>query len=153
MSEALRDYIRPEHVRLHLEGTDKLSLVRELIGVLVESGAVRDAAEVEQAVRSREDEMSTGLHDGIAMPHCKSRTVSDMQVAIGLKREGVEFSAVDGMASRIFILLVCPENQPAKHIRFITAITRRLRDPAVRQALVRATSVPEVLVLLAGADS
>jgi PTS system fructose-specific IIC component len=153
MSDTLRQYIRPEHIRLHLDGTDKPALIRELVGVLAQSGAITDVTAVEQAIRAREAEGSTGLHDGVAMPHCRSGAVGDLQVAIGLKREGADFAAADGRASRIFILLVCPERQPAQHLPFITAITRRLRDPRVCRDLARATSVPEAIALLVGTDA
>ncbi len=138
----------PDRVSLHIEATDKDAIIRELVDLLDQAPGLNDRPAVEQAILEREAEMSTGLHNGVAIPHGKSDAVDQLQAAIGLKPEGVDFDCVDGQPATIFVCMVSPTSQTGPHIRFMAEISRLLRQEEVRAKLLGATTAEEVLQLL-----
>jgi len=85
---------------------------------------------------------------GIALPHAKTDGVNDICVAVGIKREGVDFESIDGEKSRLFIMVVSPKKVSGPHIQFLASIAGVLKDPLVRDAVLAADSPEEAAVLL-----
>ncbi len=148
MASIIESALRPELVKLHLENTEKKAIIRELVQILADAKVIGDQAAVEKALLERERQLSTGLHDGIAIPHGKTDAVDKLHVAIGLKPEGVDFDCVDGQPARIFIITVSPASQTGPHIRFMADISRLLRQADVRSRLLSAQTQEEVVALL-----
>ncbi|MBP5786749.1 MAG: PTS sugar transporter subunit IIA, partial [Kiritimatiellae bacterium] len=96
----------------------------------------------------RERRMSTGMQNGIAIPHGKTDAVDCLIAAMGVKREGVDFGALDGEPSTIFVMTVSPDSRTGPHIQFLAEISRPLNDPAVREKILAATTPDEILRLV-----
>lgn len=141
--------IQPQQVRLRMQAADKNSAIKELLDVLTDSGLVPDRDVAEQVIYEREESMSTGMEDGIAIPHGKTDTVDSLLVAVGLHPEGVDFDSVDGELSRIFILTLSPASKSGPHIRFLAQVSRLLRKSSVRDMLLSAKTEEEVVKILA----
>jgi mannitol/fructose-specific phosphotransferase system IIA component (Ntr-type) len=144
---ALIDRITPRVIKVPLVSTTKDGVIRELIELLVAAGKVTDLAKSYEAVLSREALASTGLENGIAVPHAKTTAVGDLAVAIGVAPKGVDFSALDGKPSHLFFLLLAPPDKSGPHIEALAEIARMTRSPAFTRALRTTTSAEEVMDL------
>ena len=146
----LKKPLTVETIRLDLKGATKEAILAEMVDLLVASGHIRDRDAVLKAVLEREKRMSTGMQNGIAIPHGKTDSVDCLVAALGIKRAGVDFGALDGQPSNIFVMTVSPDSRTGPHIQFLAEISRPLNDASVRAKLLAATSPDEVLHLLIG---
>jgi len=144
----LRQALRPEVVKLRLEATTKDEAIRELVQILDDAGCLPDPAEALRVVEGRERVMSTGMENGLAIPHGKTDTVPQLVVAMGLKPEGIEFDSVDGDPATILLITVSPASKSGPHLRFMADVTRLLRDGEMREQVLTAASPSEVVGLL-----
>ena len=147
---SLKKPLSVETISLDLKGATKEEILAEMVDLLAASGHIRDRAAVLQAVNEREKRMSTGMQNGIAIPHGKTDSVDCLVAALGIKRGGVDFGALDGQPSNIFVMTVSPDSRTGPHIQFLAEISRPLNDAAVRARLLAATTREEVLHLLLG---
>lgn len=139
-----------ETISLDLQATDKDELLAEMVDLLANSGHVQDKAAVLKAVADREKRMSTGMQNGIAIPHGKTDAVDCLIAALGIKRDGIDFGALDGQPSTIFVMTVSPDSRTGPHIQFLAEISRPLNDASTRSRILAATTPEEVLRLLLG---
>jgi mannitol/fructose-specific phosphotransferase system IIA component (Ntr-type) len=147
--EKLLSYIRPECIRLKLAGETKDGIITELVDILVTEGRVLQRDLVLRNVFEREKAMGTGMENGIALPHAKTDGVDDLEIAIGIKKEGIDFGAMDGKKSRLFILIISPPTDSGgPHIQFLACISSILIDPKVREALINIDSPGKAVELL-----
>ena len=148
MNQELLLLITPECVSMKLQGETKEEIITELVDILAIQGKLLDRDMVLHDVLEREKVMSTGMQYGIALPHAKTDGVGDMVVAVGIKKQGVEFDAVDGEKSRLFIMVVSPKKSAGPHIQFLASIGSVLNDDAIREAVINAPTVAKVISLL-----
>ena len=146
----LKKPLTAETICLELKGATKEAILSEMVDLLMASGHIRERDAVLKAVSDREKRMSTGMQNGIAIPHGKTDSVDCLIAALGIKRGGVDFGALDGQPSTIFVMTVSPDSRTGPHIQFLAEISRPLNDAAVRAKLLSATSREEVLRLLIG---
>jgi len=139
----LSDYLSPRLIRPDLTGQDKGQVIDELLDVLARSGLVADVEAARDAVWRREQSMTTGLQDGVAIPHGRTDAVDRLVCAAGVHREGVDFQAVDGQPSHIFILALSPHSKPAPHVQFMSTISQAL-DAGGRERVLAARTAVEV---------
>lgn len=141
-----------ETIRLKLQSTDKDSAIEELIDLLVSAGKIKDRKAALKAVTDREKKMSTGLQNGIAIPHGKTDSVDTLVAAMGLSPEGIPFESLDGEPARILVLTVSPASRTGPHIQFLADISRTLHNPDARANVLKATTEDEALNLLADGE-
>ncbi len=146
----IRKILTRDCVSLELKGTTKDEIMEEMIDLLVSAGKVTNRKAAVKAIVEREKKMSTGMQNGIAIPHGKTDTVDSMVVAIALKKEGIDFQALDGQPSIIFIMTLSPVNRTGPHIQFLAEISRQLNDPSVREKLLQAKDRDQLIDILAG---
>jgi fructose-specific phosphotransferase system IIA component len=137
-----------ETVTLRLKGAHKDAILEELIDLLVSAGRIKDRKAALKAVLEREKKMSTGLQNGIAIPHGKTDTVECLVAALGIRKEGVDFDSLDGQPAQIFLMTLSPASRTGPHIQFLADISRTLHDAAVRQQVLEATSEEQLLEIL-----
>jgi mannitol/fructose-specific phosphotransferase system IIA component (Ntr-type) len=145
-SNNLLSLIDAGSVKLDLRGENKEAIITELVDILAARGKLLDRNLVLADVLERERIMSTGMEHGIALPHAKTDGVNDIAVAVGIKKEGVQFDSMDGQPSRIFILEVAPK-KAGPHVQFLAAIGAVLQNEAICGALVNAASAEEAVNL------
>jgi mannitol/fructose-specific phosphotransferase system IIA component (Ntr-type) len=146
--EDVLSLVDPELISLDLKGETKEGILTELVDLLVSRGKIRDRSEVLKDVFQREKSMSTGMEHGIALPHGKSGGVEDICVAVGIKREGIDFGSLDGEKSRLFIMVISPKKTTGPHIQFLAAVGAVLRDEIIREELISAGNREEAAMLL-----
>jgi PTS system nitrogen regulatory IIA component len=147
----LRQTLRPELVRLQLTGETKDEIIGEMVQILADAGELPDPQDALQAVQARETVMSTGMENGLAIPHGKTDTVQEMVACVGLKPEGVDFGSVDGEPSRIFLTTVSPASKTGPHLRLMADVTRLMMNGELREQVLGASTPDEVVELLAQA--
>ena len=115
----------------------KEGVIRELVGLLLSAGAVkeRDVSKLVQILLKRESLGSTGIGQGVAIPHGKSDCVSTLVAAFGISRTGVNFDSLDGEPVSLFFLLVAPEDSAGPHLKALARISRLLKDKHFRESL------------------
>ncbi|MBN2301265.1 MAG: cation:proton antiporter [Lentisphaerae bacterium] len=131
----LARYISPEVVEPYLKATTKEGVIDELLEILRKTGAIKDMASARKAVLAREASMSTGMQYGIAIPHARTNAVTDLVCAVGIKREGVDFHAIDSEKSKIIVLTLAPQGAPAPHVQFMATVSRALDANGRKRAL------------------
>lgn len=89
--------------------------------------------------------MSTGIQQGVAIPHAKTKAVDNLVACIGVKKDGVDFSSLDGEPSNIFILTLSPSDHIGPHVQFLAEISRIIRTEESRTKILEATSTKQVL--------
>ena len=144
----LKKLLSRESILQDLKAETKPAVIEEMIDFLTQSGGITDRAAALQAVLAREAKMSTGMQNGIAIPHGKTDTVDQLLVVIGIKREGLDFDAMDNQPCKIFILTLSPVHRAGPHIQFLAEISKVLGKKDLRTKLVDAESADEILNLL-----
>ncbi len=140
---SLADYIRPACVTTQLTATTKAGVIAELIGLLADAGCLIDADAVADAVLQREEQLSTGMTDGVAIPHGRTDAVERMVCAVGVKREGLDFGSADGRPTRIFVLVLTTTAGAEPYLQFVASIMAALTDDGRRRVLAARTG-PEL---------
>lgn len=146
----LKKALSKETICLTLKGTDKNSVIEEMVDLLVTSGKIRDRKAALKAILERERKMSTGMQNGIAIPHGKSDAVEGLVAALGISKEGIEFDSLDGKPAHLFVATLSPVNRTGPHIQFLAEISRLLNNKEARDRVLNAGSEEEVLQIITG---
>ena len=149
---ALIDLISKNVVKTPLESKAKYEIVRELVELLRDAEEILNFEEVLRAVVSREEKGSTGLENGVAVPHAKTEAVDRLMLAVGVSPDGVDFGALDGEPSHLFFLLLAPPDQSGPHIEALAEIARMTRSRAFCRAIMSARSADEVVNLFSAEE-
>ena len=131
-----------------LKADSKNGVIEEMITGLSAAGKISAHDAVLNAVLAREAKMSTGMQNGIAIPHAKTDDVSQLVAAIGIHRAGVDFQSMDKKPAHIFIMTLSPETRTGPHIQFLAEISKLLCKPDLREKLLQAQTADEILNLL-----
>jgi len=145
MKMNLKKLLGKENVFLDLKSSSKEDIIKEMINRLVVSGKIKDREAALEAVLAREEKMSTGMENGIAIPHGKTDSVDHLITAVALKKEGVDFESMDGQVSKIFIMTISPLSRSGPHIQFLAEVSKLLKEPEAREMLLAARTVEEVI--------
>lgn len=133
----------------------KDEVIRELVELLVKSGAIkeREVNKLVQILLKRESLGSTGIGQGVAIPHGKSDAVTRLVGAFGISRTGVNFDALDGEPAHLFFLLVAPEDSAGPHLKALARISRLLKDKHFRDTLRAAKDARTVVTIIDEEDN
>jgi len=150
----LSDFVVREAILVDLQATGKEDTIREIVRSLYNAGqlAEADLESVTRAILNREELGSTGIGQGVAVPHTRHPTVNHLIGTVALSRRGVDFTALDGEPVDILFLLISPPNQPGDHLRALENISRHLKDEKFVNFLRQARTREQVIDLLEEAD-
>lgn len=148
----LTELLTPSRIKIPLVSLTKDELLSELVGIVQQQGDVDDGDNVLRAVREREEVLSTGIGNGVAIPHGKSSGVAQLALAAGVTPEPVDFEALDGQPVNLFFLLVGPEAAAGQHVKALSRISRLLRRESFRDRLGSAASADEFYAILKEAE-
>lgn len=146
----IKDAIVPE-----LTSSSKEDVIREMVASLKTNGAIKseDEDEVISAILKREELGSTGIGNGVAVPHTKHPAVDQLVATVAVSREGVDFASLDGEPVYILFLLISPLDRPGDHLRGLENISRHLRGQDFCSFLRQSESVDAIWGNLEEADS
>ena len=149
----LSELLEPAAVRPRLKATTKRDAVAELVELMESAHGIDSQGEILDRVLRREAMMSTGIGNGVAIPHGKARAVDRMLAACAVSAAGVDFEAADGEPASLFILLVSPESVGTPHVKVLANISRLLKEESVRRTLREADSAGAFLAALKAAEA
>lgn len=144
----LSDLTHPDLVRLDLESTAKDDVLGELGALLATREPALSVEQVKKLLVMRERLASTGVGEGVAIPHGKAQEVGSIALAVGISRAGVPFDAVDGKPVHILFALLAPENAGSDNLKALARISRLLKDPVIRAGILAAGSPEEIIAIL-----
>ena len=136
-----------------LRSQRKFDALRELTAVFDDDSAVTDPKAFLTKLITREKQSSTGIGKGVAVPHAHEESIRRQVLAIGISHEGIEFDSVDGEPVYVVAVLGTPMKHQKQHMELLAALSRLLQNEDVRQMLVAAGSIEEVLSIFKSASS
>jgi len=132
------DYLPTEVIEADLKAKTKIEVLNELVQCLVRNSQVKDADRALEVLLEREKLGSTGVGDGVAIPHAKFNGVKDLVAVFGRSLGGIDFESLDNKPAHLFFLFLAPENSAALHLKILARISRLLKKPDFRESLMRA---------------
>jgi len=144
----LVDTLSEETIRIPLQNMVKEKIIAEMVDMLYAAGKIQDRDVALKAVLDREKIMSTGVGDGVAIPHGKADGVNKIATSFGVTKEDVDFASIDNKPVRLIFLLVGPPDVTGPHLKALSRIFRLMHNQEFRQQLIAAKSAREVLEVL-----
>lgn len=145
----LSDLLNEAGITASLAARDKRGVIEELVDLLMHSSnVVTDKNGIIKAVWEREELMSTGIGQGVGIPHAKTNAVDRLYAVFGRSEAGIDFAALDSRPVHLFFLLVAPEDQSGPHVKALARISRLLKQSYFRQALLESRKPQEVLTII-----
>ena len=144
----LADFLSPDQIITGLASRTKAEVLDELAAPLVEKHDFLERSEVNSVLVSRENLGTTGIGDGVAIPHGKIAGLDNILISAGLSREGVDFAALDHKPVHIFFLVLAPEKSAGKHLKILAFISRLLQDPDFKDSFINAQTREELWNLI-----
>ena len=150
----ITDFLRERAISVDLQAKDKEGVIREMVQLLVKAGEIKPAEEekIVPVLLAREALGSTGIGQGVGIPHGKSNMVRQLVGAFGVSRRGVNFDSLDVETAQIFFLLLAPEDSAGPHLKALARISRLLKDRYFRESLKEAKDEKQVVRIIQQED-
>jgi PTS system nitrogen regulatory IIA component len=146
------EFLEETNICLDLKSATKEAVIRELVGYLESSSKIKNPDSVIHALMEREKLGSTGIGQGVAIPHGKSDGTQNLVAALGVSKKGVEFESLDGEPVHVVFLLVSPPDSSGQHLKVLARISRLLKDKFFRQAIKESKSPSEIQKIIREED-
>ena len=144
----LTEILKPANIKVPLQAKVKNEAIAELVNLLAANGEVSDAKKVLEAVLDREATRTTGIGNGLAIPHGKCNGTDHLVMAIGRPATPIDFQAIDGRPVNLIWLLVSPPDKTGPHIHALARISRLMTMDKFRSALAAAKSSQEIFDII-----
>lgn len=148
----MMELLRKEFILEDLKAVGKREVLAELAGAFAKGEARFDLQEMLHVLLEREKLGSTGIGDGIAIPHGKLAGLEEIMVAFGRSQAGIDFDTMDGKPAHLFFLLMAPEESAGQHLKALAKISRMLKDADFRKRLLEAKGREELLGVFSEKD-
>ena len=146
------DFLNEKAITADLKSTSKEGVIRELVDLLAKAEGIRNKEDLVKVLLNREALGSTGIGQGVGIPHGKTDSVKRLVAAFGVCHQGVNFDALDGEPVYLFFLLVAPEDSAGPHLKGLARISRLLKDKYFRESLKSLTDEKTILKLIREED-
>ena len=140
----ITDMLGDDLIINELKGSTKIEVLQEFSSLLSENNMVDDREGLTRILVARESLGSTGIGDGIAIPHGKIKGLDRLVLAFGRSTKGVDFDSLDGGPAHLFFVLVAPEDAPGEHLRALARISRMLKNADIRTSLMKAADRDDI---------
>lgn len=148
----IRDLLAAESINLNGTPAGKTEALNQCIDLMAKSGKIADVEKYRKGVFAREEEGTTGIGMGIAIPHCKSDAVTKAGLAAMVVKEGVDFESLDGTPAKIIFLIAAPNTEDNVHLQVLSKLSVMLMDEQFTNSLINAGSVDEFLNIIDSAE-
>ena len=149
----IRDLLAVESIDLNGKATGKTDVLNQCVDLMAKSGKIADIEKYRKGVFAREDEGTTGIGMGIAIPHCKSDAVKKAGLAAMVVKNGVDFESLDGTPAKIIFLIAAPNTEDNVHLQVLSKLSVMLMDEHFTDSLINANSVDEFLSIIDDAEA
>ena len=137
-----------EFINANMTAKNKEEALAEMVQTIIHAGIKVNFSEIMSVLKQRESLGSTGIGDGMAIPHGKVADLADIIVAFGRSLEGIEYNAPDGKPVQLFFLLLAPENSAGQHLKILAKISKMLKDINFRKKLLKAKSQSDLYKII-----
>lgn len=148
----IRDLLAAESINLNGTPAGKTEALNQCIDLMAKSGKIADVEKYRKGVFAREEEGTTGIGMGIAIPHCKSDAVTKAGLAAMVVKDGVDFESLDGTPAKIIFLIAAPNTEDNVHLQVLSKLSVMLMDEQFTNSLINAGSVDEFLNIIDNAE-
>lgn len=148
----LTDVLKEDFILTDLKSRKKTELLEEMISNISEKVGGLDRKKVLETVIEREKLGTTGIGNGIAIPHGKVKGFDEIRVFFGRSKKGIDFDSMDKMPVYLFFMILAPENSAAAHLKILASISHLFRNQGLRTDLMKAESRSEIYEIIAEAD-
>ncbi|MGW9857673.1 fructose PTS system EIIBC or EIIC component [Staphylococcus hominis] len=148
----ITELLTKETIAMDLSASDKNGVIDELVNQLDSAGKLSDIAQFKEAIHNRESQSTTGIGEGIAIPHAKVAAVKSPAIAFGKSKEGVDYQSLDGQPAHLFFMIAAPEGGAQTHLDALAKLSGILMDDKVRENLLQANSKEKILRIIDEAD-
>lgn len=148
----IRDLLAAESINLNGTPAGKTEALNQCIDLMAKSGKIADVEKYHKGVFAREEEGTTGIGMGIAIPHCKSDAVTKAGLAAMVVKDGVDFESLDGTPAKIIFLIAAPNTEDNVHLQVLSKLSVMLMDEQFTNSLINAGSVDEFLNIIDSAE-
>lgn len=148
----ITELLTKDTIAMDLTAKDKNGVIDELVNQLNEAGKLNDIASFKEAIHNRESQSTTGIGEGIAIPHAKVAAVNSPAIAFGKSPEGIDYQSLDMQPAHLFFMIAAPEGGAQTHLDALAKLSGILMDENVREKLLKTTSKEEVLQIIDEAD-
>ena len=148
----IKDILAPESMIMALKATNKEDAVKEMADLEVKTGIVNDEDEFIKSIWARENESTTGIGEGIAMPHARNKTINKARVLFAKSEKGIDYNSLDGQPVHLFFMITAPDGADNTHLEALAKLSGLLIDPDLVNALKKAQTPEEVIQLFEDAE-
>lgn len=146
------ELLDPQCVVVPLNATTKREAIDGLVDAMASTGRVSDASAVKKAVWEREQQRSTGIGEGLAIPHGKTAAAHGLCLAVGRLASPIEYDSIDRKPVRLVVLLVSPPERTSDHIQALGRISRLMTNPSFREQVYAAEDAQQLVTLFRAAE-
>ncbi|TFG84727.1 MAG: PTS sugar transporter subunit IIA [Spirochaetales bacterium] len=146
----LKSVLSARTAAVGLVARDKTEIIDQLLEVLDNTGLLENREAARAAVLERERKMSTGMKNGIAIPHGKTDAVKGLVACVAVSAEPIDFDSLDGLPSRIFIMTLSPPEKTGPHLQFLAEASQLFKSEKKREAVIAARTAEELVATLLG---
>ncbi|KGP91585.1 PTS fructose transporter subunit IIA [Pontibacillus chungwhensis BH030062] len=144
----ITDLLKQDTMILELESSAKADVIDELVSKLDEAGRLNDKEEFKQAILAREEQSTTGIGEGVAIPHAKTAAVKEPAIAFARSQEGADYESLDGQPTHLFFMIAASEGANQAHLETLSSLSSLLMDTEFRQKLLNAETRDEIVDLI-----
>jgi len=144
----ITELLSPAAITVDMQATDKNSALVELTDAIVGVSEELDREQILKVLHERERLGSTGIGDGVAIPHGKLKNIDNLLLSFGCSKAGVDFDSMDGKPAHLFFLLLAPEESVGVHLKTLARISKLLKNPGVRNSLLAAADTDELFRII-----
>lgn len=148
----ITELLTRDTIAMDVEATTKEGVIDTLVAQLDHAGILSDVDAFKDAIMAREGQSTTGIGEGIAIPHAKVDAVKQPAIAFGKSKAGVDYQSLDGQPAHLFFMIAAPEGGAQTHLDALAKLSGVLMDDKVREALLHASTPDEVLAIIDRAD-
>lgn len=148
----ITELVNEQRINEQLQSKTKAEVLRELAALLEQDGKLSDRDVFLQSIHAREQQGSTGIGFGVAIPHGKSAAVIEPAIAFGRSSQGVEFDSLDGHPAKLFFMIAVPEQSDNLHLQTLAKLSRKLMHESFRDELMHAKTKGDILHVLSQMD-
>ena len=144
----LSSLLQEKLINLEFKGKDKKEIIEELVELIAKSGKLKNKKAFLKAILEREKLGSTGLGNGVAIPHAKSKVVKGFVLVFGRMDNGIDFGALDGERTYLFFSLASPEEEVGGHLKVLSEIARLIKDKFIVERLKKAQTKKDIIRII-----
>ena len=151
----LKDFLCSQAIIADLKANNKTEVIEELVMLMINAGVIekKSKAKIIDVLMAREALGSTAIGQGVAIPHGKSDSVTQLTAGLGISKKGINFDSLDGEPAYIFFLLLAPVDSAGPHLKALARVSRLLKDKYIRESLKAVKDKKDILELINQEDA